>query len=110
MAIQFERRPMETLTSPQRPARTKKMASSEKMDNSEHQIHKFRSPKIAQHQKPTEEVKETKPIRHQKSKTPQPQKKVVSFWESNPPKTNLKKNTINSQSMVSLNNNNQEIS
>ena len=40
----------------------------------------------------------------------------MSFWESNPPKTNLKKNTAssllttNSQSMVSLNNNNQEIS
>ena len=59
MAIQFERRPMETLTSPQRPARNKKMVSSDKISNSEHQIHKFWSPKIAQHQKPVEEFKGT---------------------------------------------------
>ena len=59
--------------------------------------------------------KETKPMKPSKSKTPQPQKKIVSFWESNPNPRQKTTNsssllTTNSQSMVSLNNNNQEIS
>merc|ERR1712083_269252 len=50
-----------------------------------------------------------------KTKAPQPQKKIVSFWESNPNPRQKTTNsssllTTNSQSMVSLNNNNQEIS
>ena len=48
-----------------------------------------------------------------KSKTPQPQKKIVSFGESNPRQKTTNSSsllTTNSQSMVSLNTNNQEIS
>ena len=64
-------------------------------------------------------MKETKMSHNHspKSKTPQPQKKMVSFWETTSSKTSHfgKKNsnmmTTNSQSMVSLNNNiNQEMS
>ena len=48
MAIQFERKPMETLTTPQRPARKQKLPPENQ------QIHKFWSPKIAQ--KSTENI------------------------------------------------------
>jgi len=136
MAIQFERRPMEsleTLAPPQRPARKnqfKPVQQNSASDSPNHQIHKFWSPKIAHQTQPmkqaTEDIKETKQMKQsksktpqpQKSKTPQPQKKIVSFWESNPNTNNSRQKntnsssllTTNSQSMVSLNNNNQEIS
>ena len=60
-------------------------------------------------------MKETKIIHAPKSKTPQPQKKMVSFWETTSSKTsqfgqnkNSSLMTTNSQSMVSLNNNNNQ--
>ena len=70
MAIQFERRPMEsleTLAPPQRPARKnqfKPVQQNSVLDSPNHQIHKFWSPKIAHQTQPmkqaTEDIKGTK--------------------------------------------------
>ena len=70
MAIQFERRPMEsleTLAPPQRPARKnqfKPVQQNSALDSPNHQIHKFWSPKIAHQTQPmkqaTEDIKGTK--------------------------------------------------
>ena len=70
MAIQFERRPMEsleTLAPPQRPARKnqfKPVQQNTALDSPNHQIHKFWSPKIAHQTQPmkqaTEDIKGTK--------------------------------------------------
>lgn len=72
MAIQFERRPLE----PTRPPR-----------KGDHEIHKFWAPKANPQQV--------------KAKTPQPQRKMVSFWETKSSKQNNLV-TTSSKSMVSL--------
>ena len=95
MAIQFERKPLDQ---PFRPPR--------KGDNP---IHKFWAPKanffsskqIETKQKETKHMINNKP----KAKTPQPSKKVVSFWESKSTSHQQQSSliTTNSKSMSSLN-------
>ena len=64
MAIQFERRPMEsleTLAPPQRPARKnqfKPVQQNSALDSPNHQIHKFWSPKIAHQTQPMKQAPE----------------------------------------------------